>query len=377
MKMKLSKITLLVLTVIFAFSCTQEETETIAPLAAKEHITFKSITEFYKTIDIVSKLDDEQIESWVLENNPNALYSVINDSNNSLSESLLRLPKAYTVVINKNAEFILNDKVIWLNQGNYYEFNFGDDRMNLKKSPENLNSIGSYTITATPFTSTPMHASFLPEEEDGDEGGEGGGGGGSGSGSGSGCGATNTGAITGPNSPGSNAINIIVADGSQNNGIDARYQAEFDGKTYMDCSGTNQCINARLKYVHELVSTFSIIGSSAHSILTLKVKLEYRATWNWKPAGEPRDIDINLDVSGIKFNDGGNLLSAANYTTNITSVNQSYTCKTGNVEIVLKAVNYFSITGTPHWDITIPSFSYIDHRLHGNYYRWKNYFHYN
>jgi len=373
MKMKIKKIPLLLFAVTLFFSCTQEDNEVNSTeFTSKEHMYFKSPKDLYTTIDQISQYDEEELDSWATNNNPGSLYSsILNNEINNID--LLKIPRAYTAILNKNSEFILNDKIIWLNNGTYYQFDFEEDREVLKMNISLLKPIGKLTITSTPILASPP-PSEGDDEIDPDEGS--GGSGSGGSGGTSGCNPGNTGAITGVGYPGNNQTNTLKADASENHGYEARYQAEFDGKIYKDCSNTEKCINARLKYVHELQTVYTQISTGhsvfSHAILYLNVKLEYKSTWSWKEAGEPRDIDINLDVSGITFNGG----TSVSYTINKSSVNESYTCKTGIIQIPLKAVDYFWVTGNPYWDITIPPTSYIDHRIHGNYYRWLNYFHY-
>lgn len=321
--MKLKKSLQSKLCLLFAslllFSCSdnQEEISTSESLSQPKKETtilhFKTFEEFNKKIDELSNLEDGELDRWVYENNPNSLYFIASEN-----ESLNSLPNSYKAILNSNSEFILGNKVVWYHLGKLYEFKENDNINKLKQHPENLNAVGEINVTIQKLSNNNAQA------------------------------RTN------------------IGQGQ----VEARHQLEFRGTQFKDCSNNYRTINGIYKYVHELMTVQSTYYSSgAYSRLYLRVKLEwYAGRRKWRSASEPRDININLNLTGtqLKFANGVII-----NTTGSDNVNVNYTCS-GDKTILLKTSDgYGREGGDPFW--SVQTSGTIDHQLHGGYHSWLNY----
>lgn len=185
-------------------------------------------------------------------------------------------------MLNKDSEVEINDSIVWLNNGNLYAFSKLDELnlMTLKNKLEKCKIIGSFKVSVI-----------------------------------------------------NNKLLKTISMGI-NNSLDARNQKTFVQQYYQPCGGIRQSVNGDRKYVHELY-TIQITDPLGYSTteLHLRIKLEYKGSKYWKPAGENRTININ--VSGIALYSQG--------VTNIStpySLVKNYTCSGDRDEpIIYQAVN--------------------------------------
>lgn len=150
--------------------------------------------------------------------------------------------------------------------------------------------------------------------------------------------------------------------------LDGRHQYEFYGYNYIDCSNNYRSMNALFKYVHELMTVQTVYPQTAAlSRLYLRIKLEYKAS-SWKSAGEPRDINVNLNISGTDLHFANGVIVPIHGS---DIVNYNYSCS-GDQTILLKESDGYGIgAGNPYWGVQVTGT--IDHQLHGGYYHWTNY----
>ncbi len=298
-------------------SCTSNEidstsTEKIELKEQNERIDFETSQLFNKKIDELSNLNKEELEEWIRENNPNSLYDQLKGDPALNDEYLENLPDAYKAIFNSDSEIVISNKIIWLNKEKLYEFNISDDTKLLKNSLDKLKQIGLIKIS-----------------------------------------------FSDPKAISDNSLSNRVSIGQDQ--LEARYQYEYNNNSHhYNCSGTfiggN---NARLKYVHELMTVQSVVWSSAASKLYLRLKLEWKSRRRWKPASEPRDMNININLSGtyLRFSSGLVINTfGSNY------VNLNYTCS-GDKTILLKSSDSYGLQGgAPYW--SVQSTGTITHRLH-------------
>ncbi len=309
-------------------SCTRNEidsasTEKIELKVKNERTNFENYQVFNEKIDELSRLNNEELEQWIRENNPNSLYDELKGDPTLNDEYLKDLPDAYKAIFNSDSEIVMSNKIIWLNKEKLYEFNISDDTRLLKNSLDKLKQIGSIKIN-----------------------------------------------FSDPKRVSDNSLSNRVSIGQ--NQLDARYQHEFRGVYYYNCEGTRIDNNARFKYVHELMTVQTVFGAAGASKLYLRVKLEWKGRRRWKPASEPRDINININLSGtyLRFNNGVVItISGPN------SISLNYTCS-GDKTILLKSSDSYGLLGgAPNW--SVQSTGTISHKLHSAAVSsWSNNFRY-
>lgn len=105
------------------------------------------------------------------------------------------------------------------------------------------------------------------------------------------------------------------------------------------------------KYVHELISFQTRVNNVVCEIISLYIKLEYRGKGSWKPAGETRDIDVNLK--------GGALLkwSPSSAMIPVTQFNYKNGAKfrsvQGVIEVPISRVDYTSQLDMHVWAVDL------------------------
>jgi hypothetical protein len=278
-----------------------------------KRVNFSSVEDFNKEIDVLSGLDNDRLKLWAKENNTQSLL-ISEELNNITDEQLINLPDPYKAILNKNSEFVIGTKIIWLNNGSFYEFNESDEIEVLKKNVSELKPIGVISVKTNNISDANLKTQI-----------------------------------------GQNQLN-------------SKYQYEFTGSAWLDCSNNYHTITGLYKYVHELMTVQTVLyQSAANSKLYLRIKLEWRSS-SWKSASEPRDIVTNLNISGtqLRFTNG---VVVPIYGSD--SVNLSYTCS-GDQTILLKSSDGYGLEGgSPYWNAEISGT--IQHQLHGGYSSWTNY----
>lgn len=282
---------------------------------SKSRINFSSVEDFNKKIDFLNTFDNEGLKLWTKENNIQSLLTS-EKLNNASDEQLINLPDAYKAILNENSEFVIGTKIIWLNNGSLYEFNEGDDVEGLKKNVRELKPIGKISVKTNNISEAHLQ------------------------------------------------LKTQINQGQLN----SKHQYEFTGSAWLDCSNNYHTISGLYKYVHELMTVQTVFyQSTANSKLYLRVKLEWRSS-RWKSASEPRDININLNISGTKLRFANGVVLPI-YGSD--SVNLYYTCS-GDQTILLKSSDGYGIQGgNPYWEAEVTGT--IQHQLHGGYSSWTNY----
>ena len=251
-------LTLLFATLISIFAC-QKDPVSSYNQETSARISFKNDEEFMKTFDDLSKLSSkEEMDRWSKSKGYSNLL-------NSEDEDLETLPYAFLTILNKNAEFEMNDSIIWYHSGQLYKFAKQDEEeiQNLKMSPEKCQVAGH------------INTQVVESVED----------------------RTAT-------------INT--------NTVDAAHQYQFTQTSYQPCGGALTFTNGVRKYVHEVRSYSYTSGYTSYNRLFLRLKLEYRTSNNkWRSAGEKREMEV--DVFGDASISPGGLPTSF-------SVNQSLTC---------------------------------------------------
>lgn len=265
------------------FSCSKEKEEINNQ---NDRLLFENMQEFNDKYLILSKINSkEELNFWAQsKNHSNLLYS---------SDSLIEnYSDALKTILNKDAEFELNDTIIWFNNGNLYAFSKNDEPnlISLKKHPEKCKKIGSVnlnTIGESKLKST----------------------------------------------------NIGLGK------LDARNQFQFTQQYYQPCGGTRRALSGTRKYVHEIYDESYAYnpGPVIYSYLHLRIKLEYKGSKGWKAAGEQREISVNVSGSANLYPSGAGGNFKIPYT--------SYDCS-GNKDFVIMSV-VGSYPWTPSWTVSM------------------------
>jgi hypothetical protein len=255
---------LLCAAMISIFACKKESISSTNQEAITR-VIFKDFEAFTQTFDEISKLaSKEEMDKWSKSKGFSNLL-------NSEEEELQTLPYAFLAILNKNAEFEMNDSIIWYHSGNLYRFAKQDEDAipSLKKSPEQCQIAGS------------VRTQLVKSVED-------------------------------------RTTQIDIGKLNANN------QHQFTQVNYQPCGGNFTGIGGVRKYVHEVYSTEMANGDQTIHKLFLRLKLEYRTSKNnWRAAGEQRAMTI--DVSG-----NANVCS----TPVLFTINQSFSCS-NNVDLLL------------------------------------------
>jgi hypothetical protein len=245
-------------------------------IISNDRLSFISFRDFNKSYLELSKLTSkEDLLIWANSKNHSTL---LNTEDSALNE----YPFALLAMFNKDSEIEINDSIVWLNNGILYAFSKNDEMnlMKLKNKLEKCKIMGSFKVSVI-----------------------------------------------------NNKLLKTVSLGI-NNSIDARNQKAFVQQYYQPCGGIRQSVNGDRKYVHELytIQYTDPLGYSTTE-LYLRIKLEYKGSKYWKPAGENRTININ--VSGIALYSQGATNISSPY-----SVVKNYTCSGDRDELLCyQAVN--------------------------------------
>jgi hypothetical protein len=257
---------------------------------ANGRLVFKDNEAFYKTMEVLDKSNDETRVNF--EKKPgfisfrNAINNVAEDHAYSVAETeLMNMPPAIQLMLNSNGEVQVGNDIIWYNNGTKY-YVPETDAAQLEKIKQNPD------MAAAAKKSSYFLKFSKPK--------------------------SNTGTSSGGIVP-----NWVYLS----NSADARHQREF---------WQNSPAAGNRKYVHELgVYTDyyyvapNTCGQATYSYYTgcyLYIKMEWRGR-RWKPAGETREINYNINCSGstsvargcgIVDNFGFNVNPVANTTSNGT-----------------------------------------------------------
>lgn len=242
--------------------------------------------EFNDTYLLLAKMDSrEELVYWAQSKGHNTLLF----STDTLIEAY---SDALKTIFNEDSEYELGDKIIWLNKGILYEFPKKNEN-EIKALKSNLNKsyiVGKVSINNS--RSSALKSTVLPI-----------------------------------------------------NNIDARHQKEFTQYYYQPCGGSLSQISGLRKYVHEIYDISYVYGPTAYSYLHLRIKLEFYKTSrprSWKPAGEQREIDINVSGTAYMYPGG----SGGSF-----SKVESYDCS-GDIDLLIDSM-YGGYPYTPYWVVSM------------------------
>lgn len=258
-----------------------------------DRLAFKNVEEYSETYNTLSKMSStEELLYWAQSKNHSTLL------NSSVTEVEL-YSDALKTLLNKDSEFELGSSIIWFHEGKLYSFSKNDEDKisSLKKTPDKLNCIGTIRVSAV-----------------------------------------------GQND-GLKSINLNL------NALDGRNQKTFFQQYYQPCGGTLQAVNGDRKYVHEIYDESTAISTPPYgaiytSYLHLRIKLEYKGSKYWKPAGEQRTITLN--VTGTAQWVPTTILQQIS----LTGSNYSYTCS-GNKDFVIASVQGYGAVTNPYWIVSL------------------------
>jgi hypothetical protein len=225
---------------LVALSCDKENVALNS--APTDRLVFRDMADFDQTyIMLLEKSTTEQLAQWATEKNHTTLLDTEDPSLENYSGML-------KTILNKDYEFQVGDNIIWFNEGTLYSFSKDQEPQlsELKRQPEKCTKYGTVTSTAI-------------------------------------------GAANSPNGrPGTAPI--------QWNGLNAQNQRQFTQQTYQPCGGTLGNAAGNRKYVHEVYDeTYSVApGPVYYSHLVLRIKLEWKGSGSWKPAGEQRRTTVSV-----------------------------------------------------------------------------------
>jgi hypothetical protein len=254
-------LTLLFATIISIFACKKEPLSSNNQATA-DRVSFTNYEAFKQTFNDLSKLSStEEMRNWSKSKGVSNLLD-------TEDAELQKLPHAFLAILNKNAEFEMDNYIIWYHSGKLYKFDKQEEEAieSLKKSPEKCQVAG--TASSELVKTAEERASNIP------------------------------------------------VNGNSN------YQLQFTQMNYQPCGGNFTGVTGVRKYVHEVYSfsiSYTTNGVPTHNVyLYLRLKLEYRTSNNrWRKAGEQRAMTVNVSGNASVF-PGGIPMGF--------SINQSLTC---------------------------------------------------
>lgn len=220
--------------VVFFFSCSKNEQE---PTNVAEDIgvlVFKDFNEFFKEYDSLAKLSREELSDWTLSKNHHSLLSSEKSSDLDYSYTLMTL-------LNSNFEVQIGNDIVWF------------DNKKIKSLDKN-----SYSLTNRKNKSLEIGDLLI-----------------------------NT------NNPDKVENRTILL---YSNTKDARNQKEIWQKSYKPCgSGEISNVQGKRKFVHELMNETILLDQGFfRTSIYLRLKLEWKGSGGWRPAGEQRNITVNV-----------------------------------------------------------------------------------
>ncbi len=273
---------ILMISIVLA-SCQKEGIQN--SIEQNDRLSFKSMQDFNKSYLDLSKLTSkDDLLSWATTKNHSTLLNTDDSATNAY-------PYALLAIFNHNSEIEINNSIVWFNQGSLYAFSKNDEPIlkSLKEKLEKCKLIG--TIKVSKINS-----------------------------------------------------NLLKTISMGLNSFDARNQKQFVQQYYQPCGGVRQQVNGDRKYIHELYTTsFTDMLGYTTAELHLRIKLEYKGSKYWKPAGEQRTINISVSGTAI-YNQG---------VTHITmpySLIKNYTCSGDRNELLC----YQSVNGSgAGWEVSM------------------------
>jgi hypothetical protein len=226
-------------------------------------LVFRNKESFEKIIVKLSKMDEKTLNDWKSRYSFNSLNDRLegigqNDSEiTAQDEEYYKFPSFYWNVLNSKGEVKVGDEIFWYNNGARHAVKTESDLEQIKLDP-------SKSVKKAPYFFN-THEIHTTNDQAGRTIGE----------------------------------NLTIGHGS---GTYAPNQYQF-----------SYCYNGTpRKYVNELVSLVQYEFDSGggfvyHVWLYLKIKLEYKGSSTWKPAGEYRFIDINLTVDLTSSDERGQI----------------------------------------------------------------------
>ncbi|WP_299899714.1 hypothetical protein [uncultured Aquimarina sp.] len=288
----MKKIIFLLAISIGLISCEKEsfepiENNTNLESTTKEDIfVFKDWEEFRDLYDKFSSLDTEELQAvsfFTYDKNPNMSW-------------------AFQGILNKDNQFIVADKTIWVDNGKFYELD-GHKALAEQKSNKNLlKQVGS--VSQAPIASS---------------------------------------------SQGNLAKTVAISN-----------QHQFRKQKYIEnCgAGITQGPSPRaFKYVHEAFAETISYGSPLYRQylyrLSLRVKLEYNHRGNsWRASGEGRDIEIRLTNNSFLTNHLGQNLNTGGGSTVIRNITFSNSCHSDKQQL-LSSINAAGPIPNSFWSVNV------------------------
>lgn len=228
---------------IFVLACAQEDDPDIYQ-TTNDRLSFRNMDEFHETYLKLSELTSkEDLELWAESRGHSTLL-------HSEDPSVMNYSDILRTILNKDAEFELAGSIVRLDidNGNLYAVSKNHRAL----SENDKGDLDGYQVIAKVEINK---IGSISNKETGDAR-----------------------LYLGPNS------------------LDARNQREFNQVEYGPCGTAPGPLAGRRKYVHELVDETIISSVTTYKYLYLRIKLEFRGSRRWKPAGEQREIRI--DVNG-------------------------------------------------------------------------------
>lgn len=288
----MKKIIFLLALTIGIISCEKEsfepiENNTNLESTTKEDIfVFKDWEEFRDLYDKFSSLDKEELQAesfFTYDKNPNMSW-------------------AFQGILNKDNQFIVADKTIWVDNGEFYELDDHKELTEQKSNKSSLKQVGS--VSQAPIVSSSQENS---------------------------------------------AKTVAISN-----------QHQFRKQRYIEnCgAGITQGPSPRaFKYVHEAFAETISYGSPFYRqylySLSLRVKLEYNHRRNsWRASGEGREIDIRLTNNSFLTNHLGQNLNTGGGSTVIRNITFSNSCHSDKQQL-LSSINAAGPIPNSFWSVNV------------------------
>lgn len=277
---------LLVAILVSIVSCTKEISN--MNTSTNNRLMLKSMSDFDSIYNELSKLGNiTDLKFWAQNKN----YPTLFESNN---ESNSQYPDIINTIFNKDSEFETKDSIILLDKFTIYAISKKD------YNPENKLQVNKFKLIGRIFIQSLSGAKLRST---------------------------------------SMGMNNLL-----------NHQLQFNQIGYSNCSNVYYNAGGLRKYVNEIYALMYVDYSTPIPLITsylhFRAKMEYKGS-SWKPAGEPREIKINITGNG-NFKE---VNSASSTIIPFTVNNLSFTCS-NNQDIVLCEIHNVPYMSTPYWIVT-------------------------
>ncbi|PJJ07014.1 hypothetical protein CLU83_0146 [Flavobacterium sp. 1] len=150
----MKKLFIVLITIVFA-SCSQDQNESVTPVATSTSsvldgiMTFKDEKSFVKEYSELSKMNSSELQKWISAKKVNSLLNSSSDSlvmqEENLSNSRIIYSDAMKAILNNESKVKIGENVLWLEESKFYlltENDLNKTTVELKSRKDKLKSFG-------------------------------------------------------------------------------------------------------------------------------------------------------------------------------------------------------------------------------------------